>query len=148
MSLIFCLGFGPEPFPIPAAREPFFISKILSATVIKCFEMLRSFNALQSVLRSTRKSNLTTHNRANQCRIDNHVSCQQMFLTAVGWLKSMLFFWLINMISVEDRFHAIQKHVLIFPPPGALFGRGRQTCILVGISTVKHLYSGLGPSVK
>ena len=34
MSLIFCLGFGPEPFPIPAAREPFFISKILSVTVI------------------------------------------------------------------------------------------------------------------
>ena len=33
MSLIFCLGFGPEPFPIPAAREPFFISKILSVTV-------------------------------------------------------------------------------------------------------------------
>ena len=33
MSLIFCLGFGPEPFPIPAAREPFFISKILSVAV-------------------------------------------------------------------------------------------------------------------
>ena len=33
MSLIFCLGLGPEPFPIPAAREPFFISKILSVTV-------------------------------------------------------------------------------------------------------------------
>ena len=34
MSLIFCLGFGPEPFPIPAAREPFFISKILSVPVL------------------------------------------------------------------------------------------------------------------
>jgi hypothetical protein len=57
-----------------------------------------------------------------------------MFLTAVGWLKSMLFFGLISMISVENRFHTIQKHVLIFPPPGALFWRGRQTC--TGISII------------
>ena len=27
MSLIFFLGFGPQPFPLTAAREPFFISK-------------------------------------------------------------------------------------------------------------------------
>ena len=33
MSLIFCLGFGPQPFPLTAAREPFFISKILSVAV-------------------------------------------------------------------------------------------------------------------
>ena len=33
MSLIFCLGFGPQPFPLTAAREPFFISKILSVTI-------------------------------------------------------------------------------------------------------------------
>ena len=33
MSLIFCLCFGPQPFPLTAAREPFFISKILSTTV-------------------------------------------------------------------------------------------------------------------
>ena len=33
MSLIFCLGFGPQPFPLTAAREPFFISKIMSVAV-------------------------------------------------------------------------------------------------------------------